>query len=40
MDDLDKIINEDNYKNKTYILIDMYQRESKNYKNINNNNKI
>ena len=37
MDDLDKIINEEDYKKKSHILIDMYQRDSQNYKNLNNN---
>ena len=41
MDDLDKIINETNYQNKTNILIDIFLNEQKNYKNnINNLNNL
>ena len=37
MEDLDKVINEKDYKNKTYFLIDKFQIDNDNYKNLSNN---
>ena len=35
--DLDEVIKEDNYKKKAYFLIDMFQKDLDNYKNLQNN---
>lgn len=37
MDDLDKIINEKDYKQKTHLIIEKFQADLENYKSLNNN---